>query len=142
MPIFVLFISVGVSLDGAFPLWVSLNWQFFSDQNFPKTELPFENGKIALVHASMVVTYYIKLFRTRAERHNGILMSLLLLVAKTIILFDAKLSVEKVRCGRVTLIEVLNNYVWPGKTSNIHHTKKWSSPLKIYLINMNKSVVS
>ena len=84
--------------------------KLFSDQNFPKRELPFENGKIALVHASMVVTYYIKLFRTRAERHNGILMSLLLLVAETIILFDAELSVEKVRCGRVTLIEVLNNY--------------------------------
>ena len=43
----------------------------------------------------MVVTYYIKLFRTGAERHNGILMSLLLLVAETIILFDAELSVKK-----------------------------------------------
>ena len=31
----------------------------------------------------MVVTYYIKLFRTGADRHNGILMSLLLLVAET-----------------------------------------------------------
>ena len=47
------------------------------------------------MHASMVVTYYIKLFRTGAERHNGILMSLLLLVAETIILFDAELSVKK-----------------------------------------------
>ena len=32
----------------------------------------------------MVVTYYIKLFRTGADRHNGILMSLLFLVAETI----------------------------------------------------------
>ena len=32
----------------------------------------------------MVVTYYIKLFRTGADRHNGILMSLLHLVAETI----------------------------------------------------------
>ena len=31
----------------------------------------------------MVVTYYIKLFRTGADRHNGILMSLLPLVAET-----------------------------------------------------------
>ena len=31
----------------------------------------------------MVVTYYTKLFRTGADRHNGILMSLLLLVAET-----------------------------------------------------------
>ena len=42
------------------------------------------NAKIALLRAFMVVTYYIKLVRTRADRHNGILMSLLLLVAETI----------------------------------------------------------
>ena len=41
------------------------------------------NAKIALLRASMVVTYYIKLSRTGAGRHNGILMSLLLLVAET-----------------------------------------------------------
>ena len=41
-------------------------------------------AKIALLRAPMVVTYYIKLFRTGADRHNGILMSLLLLVAETI----------------------------------------------------------
>ena len=40
------------------------------------------NVKIALLRASMVVTYYIKLFRTGADRYNGILMSLLLLVAE------------------------------------------------------------
>ena len=34
----------------------------------------------------MVVTYYIKLYQTGADRHNGILMSLLLLVAETKIL--------------------------------------------------------
>ena len=32
----------------------------------------------------MVVTYYIKLFRTGADRHDSILMSLLLLVAESI----------------------------------------------------------
>ena len=42
------------------------------------------NSKIALLRKSMVVTYYINLFRTGAARHNGILMSLLLLVAETI----------------------------------------------------------
>ena len=31
------------------------------------------------------VTFYIKIFRVGADRHNGILMSLLLLVAETII---------------------------------------------------------
>ena len=54
------------------------------DQICPKKEFPIENGKIILVRASMVVTYYIELFRTDADRRNGILMSLLLLVAETI----------------------------------------------------------
>ena len=40
------------------------------------------NAKIALLRAFMVLTYYIKLFRTWADRHNDILMSLLLLVAE------------------------------------------------------------
>ena len=41
------------------------------------------NAKIALLRASIVVTYYIKLFRTGSDRHNGTLRSLLLLVAET-----------------------------------------------------------
>ena len=49
----------------------------------PKKGISGWNPKIALVRASTVVTYYIKLFRTGADRHNGILMSLLLLVAET-----------------------------------------------------------
>ena len=49
----------------------------------PKRIFPLENGKVALLRVSMVVTYYIKLFRTGADRHNGILMSHLLLVAET-----------------------------------------------------------
>ena len=43
------------------------------------------NAKIAILRASMVVTYYIQHFRTVADRHNGILMSPLILVAETII---------------------------------------------------------
>ena len=43
-----------------------------------------ENAKITLLRASMVVTYYVKLFRTGADRHSSILMPLLLLVAETI----------------------------------------------------------
>ena len=45
---------------------------------------PVENVKITHVHASMVVTYYIKLFCTGAYRQNVILMSLLFLDAGTI----------------------------------------------------------
>ena len=46
------------------------------------------NAKIALLRASMVVTYYIKLFRTRTDKHNDILMSLLFLVAETKRFYD------------------------------------------------------
>ena len=45
---------------------------------------PVENEKVALVCASMVVTYDIKFSATGADRHNGILMSLLLLVTVTV----------------------------------------------------------
>ena len=59
-----------------------------------------EKAKIALWCASMVVTYYIKLFRTRADRHSGILMSLLLLlVAETISwLLYTKLQNNTISC--------------------------------------------
>ena len=42
-----------------------------------------ENGKITPVRASMVVTYNIKFFCKNADRHNGMLISLILLVAET-----------------------------------------------------------
>ena len=63
---------------------------------FLKRKFPVKNGKIALVLASMVVTYYAKPFRTGADRHNGILMSLLLLVVETIMftLFNTPLLDE------------------------------------------------
>ena len=41
------------------------------------------NAKPSLLRASMVVTYYIKLFQMGANKHNGVLMSLLVLVAET-----------------------------------------------------------
>ena len=47
-----------------------------------KTGFTNWNAKIAILRASMVVTYYIKLFRTGADRQNGILIPLLLLVAE------------------------------------------------------------
>ena len=62
------------------------------------------NVKIALLRASMVVTYYIKPFRTGADRHNGILMSLLLLVAET-------KTLHKSICGIAILnLTVVNSY--------------------------------
>ena len=69
----------------------------FTDQNWiPKTvyyircvmvcriRFTTRNAKIALLRTSMVITYYIKLFWTGTDRHNGVLISLLLLVAQTI----------------------------------------------------------
>ena len=55
------------------------------------------NAKIAFLRTSMVVTYYIKLFRTEADRHNCILMSPLFLVAETIMnkLFRKPVLVRK-----------------------------------------------
>ena len=48
------------------------------------------NANIALLSASMFVTYYIKFFWMGSDRHNGILMSLLLLVAETINMAEVK----------------------------------------------------
>ena len=44
----------------------------------------------------MDFTYYVKLFRTGTDRHNGILMSRLLLVAETITILDpdCKMSIN------------------------------------------------
>ena len=48
-----------------------------------KTGFTNWNAKIAFLGAFMVVTYYVKLFRTGADRRSGILISLLILVAET-----------------------------------------------------------
>ena len=52
--------------------------------NLLKMGISVQKQKIVVLRASMVVIYYIKLFRTGADKHNAILMSLLLLVAETI----------------------------------------------------------
>ena len=53
------------------------------------------NAKVALLRASMVVTWssmvVISIFRTGADNYNDILMSLLLLVAETIIIDRVKI---------------------------------------------------
>ena len=77
-------LHIRISLDTKFQPKLTTLFCFFFGQICPKREFSVENGKIALVRASMVVTYYIKLFCTRADRRNGILMSVLLLVAETI----------------------------------------------------------
>ena len=64
----------------------SLHWQFwFLYQICLKTVFPVWNWKTAVLRVPVVVTYYIKLCRTGADRHKVILMFLLLLVAETTI---------------------------------------------------------
>ena len=65
-----LILHIRISLGTKFQLKLTvLN---FFDQICPKRVFPF-----------MVITHYIKLFRTEVVRHNGILMTLFLLVAET-----------------------------------------------------------
>ena len=73
---------IQISLGTKFQLKLTILIFFY--QICPKRAFLVKNGKIALVRASMVVTYYTKLFRTGADRCIGILMSLLLLVAEKI----------------------------------------------------------
>ena len=63
------------------------------------------NAKIALLRASMVVTYYIKLFRTGADRHNGFLMPLLLLVAERVISLRKRRVTRRSFAPRFSTIE-------------------------------------
>ena len=73
-------LDIRISLGTKFQLKLTI--LIFFDQIRPKRKFLVENGKIALVNACMLVTYYIKLFRTGAERHNDIIMALLLLAAE------------------------------------------------------------
>ena len=84
----------------------------------PKREFPVENRKIALPRASMVINYYIKLFRTRADRRNGILMSLLFLVAETIIHKCSNLTLRSQTLANIT--EIFEN----AYHVDLHFTKR------------------
>ena len=77
------------------------------------------NAKIVFLRVSMVVTYYIKLFRAGAGRHNGILMSLLLLVAET--------NREKIKTKSL-LILITNSKCFLFK-------RNYKYPLKFHLIS-------
>ena len=80
-------------------------------QIYPKKKFKAKNRKIALLRASMLVACYIKLFRTGTDRHNVILISLLLLVAKTEIkLLEKEAEYQlffKIRSGSLTFENLL-----------------------------------
>ena len=53
-------------------LSTTIEFCIFKEQIFPNRIFPVKNGKVALLRAPMVITYYIKLFRTETYRHKGI----------------------------------------------------------------------
>ena len=77
------------------------------------------NAKIALLCASMVVAYYIKLFQTGADRHNSILMSLLLQSAGTI---TAIIHLELYKYRVITVL--LTSFVSKSKLKHCDVFKK------------------
>ena len=82
-------------------------------------------AKIALLLASMVVTYYIKLFRTRADRHSGILMSLLLLVAETKSIEQCRIrSIFDLIRGKVKVERKIKEKILKQNSS----LKEWNKP--------------
>ena len=77
-------LHIRISLDTEFQLKLTI---LIFGPNLLSKGISVQKRKIAVLRAPMVVAYYIKLSWTEADRYNGILMSLLLLVAETII-FD------------------------------------------------------
>ena len=61
---------------------------------------------MALVRGSIVVTYHIKLIRTWADRRNGILMSLPLLVTVTIVF-----PFKYIQCEIINLVVAHANFL-------------------------------
>ena len=83
------------------------------------------NAKIALLLASMVVTYYIQLFRTRVDRHNGILMSLLLLVTETKSIEQCPIrSIFDLIRGKVKVESTIKEKILKQNSS----LKEWNKP--------------
>ena len=83
------------------------------------------NAKTAFWRASMVVTYYIRLFRTAADRYfNGILMSLLLLVVEKIRKVNKACKLKYL--SKITYIALNNfkNNFCEGKENNFPMRKR------------------
>ena len=75
----ILYIRISLSTKLQFKLAILKFWTKFAQKRF----FLVGDGKIALARASVVVTYYIKLFYMEADRHNGIFILIFLLVAET-----------------------------------------------------------
>ena len=86
------------------------------------------NAKIALLRVSMVVTYHIKLFRSEADKHNGILLSLLLLVAETTMAKQKQHSCLSVCLSACLSVRPSLNFLKIGSLVfyNIAHGDSWA----------------
>ena len=82
----------------------------------------------------MVVTYYIKLFGTGADKHNGILMSLLFLVAEKIkFLMNSNNKKEKSTVKGTPINDKMGHNVYKDR-SLVYLQIDWKKPYdKTYL---------
>ena len=107
--------------------YCTVAFMHFTDQNWiPKTvycircvmvcKIRFTNwnAKIALLRASMAVSYYIIHFRTGGDRQKGILMSFFLLVAETISTEKLSLSYKFInkKYHDMKKLSVTNKQTW------------------------------
>ena len=77
----------------------------------------------------MVFTYYIKLFRTDADRHNSILMALLLLVAETII----KILIQIYYKYTTNILQIYTTISVKRFTLDVWQGSEWASDSGIVL---------
>ena len=96
---------------------------------------------MAVLRVPMVVTYYIKLFPAGADRHNDILMSLLLLVTETTSLIMFQMSNTKQNTDRLVAYIFLSfncnvNSIIRYPISLVHKllSEKKGLALKLYLL--------
>ena len=127
----------------------SLNWWFWLfGLNLPKKGTSdLKQKDRTFVCVQMIVTYYIKLFRTGAERHNGILMFLLLLIAETITLehlanilydsfFETLVSLLHCRCRNHVKYWLLSKRLFLRKQEH-DGWKNWQGNNKLLLNRMD-----
>ena len=72
----IVYVQTSLGTEFQLKLTIMIFWDKFSQKGYFQSKIK----KIALLRASTVVTYYIKLFCTAAKKHNNILISLILLI--------------------------------------------------------------
>ena len=86
-------IQISLGTEFQLKLTIMIFWDKFSQKGYFQSKIK----KIALLRASVVVTYYIRLFCTAIKKHNNILISLIFLVFINWIGF---IAIERYHNGR------------------------------------------